>query len=239
MKTYLTFLLVIGLSVIAQANGRIIDDADKLKKDQIVEATLDNLWPTQLAVGMLEVEEKEKKLNDMDHDDRLDYLKQHPVPVVVGPGGKLYVIDHHHLARALYETQHNKLYVQIADNWMQLIPTVFWQKMGTNNRVYLYDDMTKRTVSVDELPTRIEDMKDDPYRSLAGMLQSDGIIDKPTGNDIFFAQFRWSRFLVTCFEKIGFKYSNTQAWYKPALQHATECAQSPAAKSLPGYRGDN
>lgn len=31
-----------------------------------------------------------------------EFLKANPVPCVVGPGGTLYLIDHHHLARALY-----------------------------------------------------------------------------------------------------------------------------------------
>jgi hypothetical protein len=31
------------------------------------------------------------------------FLYSHPVPVVVGPGGRHYLIDHHHLARAMHE----------------------------------------------------------------------------------------------------------------------------------------
>jgi hypothetical protein len=30
------------------------------------------------------------------------FLYNHPVPVVVGPGGRHYLIDHHHLARAMH-----------------------------------------------------------------------------------------------------------------------------------------
>jgi hypothetical protein len=31
------------------------------------------------------------------------FLQSHPVPVVLGPGGRHYLIDHHHLARAMHE----------------------------------------------------------------------------------------------------------------------------------------
>jgi hypothetical protein len=31
------------------------------------------------------------------------FLQKHPVPVVIGPGGQHYLIDHHHLTRAMTE----------------------------------------------------------------------------------------------------------------------------------------
>ena len=32
-----------------------------------------------------------------------EFLGKHMIPVILGPKGRYYVIDHHHLARALHE----------------------------------------------------------------------------------------------------------------------------------------
>ncbi|KAL4443720.1 hypothetical protein ABPG75_011457 [Micractinium tetrahymenae] len=61
-----------------------------------------SLRPTQLAVGMYQVSFKVGRLKQMLKDGSLQgYLRSHPVPVVEGPGGGLYMTDHHHLASAL------------------------------------------------------------------------------------------------------------------------------------------
>ncbi|KAL4447191.1 hypothetical protein ABPG77_007224 [Micractinium sp. CCAP 211/92] len=61
-----------------------------------------SLHPTQLAVGMYQVSFKVGRLKQMLKNGSLEgYLKSHPVPVIKGPGGGLYMTDHHHLASAL------------------------------------------------------------------------------------------------------------------------------------------
>lgn len=61
-----------------------------------------SLHPTQLAVGMYQVSFKVGRLKQMLKSGSLDgYLRSHPVPVIEGPGGALFMTDHHHLASAL------------------------------------------------------------------------------------------------------------------------------------------
>ena len=55
-----------------------------------------------MTVGLREVERKRAEWRGQ-RDDAGKYLGRHMIPVVLGPKGKSYVIDHHHLARALVE----------------------------------------------------------------------------------------------------------------------------------------
>ena len=59
------------------------------------------LRPTQITVGMREVQEKRKSWRVHGEKKKLDFLKRHAVPVILGFKEQLYIIDHHHLARAI------------------------------------------------------------------------------------------------------------------------------------------
>jgi hypothetical protein len=63
---------------------------------------LDDLKPTQNAAGFDEVNDKIARYSAKSKEDLEDYLLVHPVPVVIGNGGKFYLTDHHHLANALW-----------------------------------------------------------------------------------------------------------------------------------------
>lgn len=62
-----------------------------------------SLRPTQISVGFREVEEKRHHWRTIAEKKGPDFLGGHMVPVVTGPKGKLFLIDNHHLARALHE----------------------------------------------------------------------------------------------------------------------------------------
>ena len=66
------------------------------------------LSPMQNAVGFDEVNDKVARYSAKTKDDLKDYLIVHPVPVVIGNGGKFYLTDHHHLANALWKTAEGK-----------------------------------------------------------------------------------------------------------------------------------
>ena len=61
------------------------------------------LRPTQITVGMREVEEKRRHWRERVGRDGGKFLGQQMIPVLLGPKQRHYVIDHHHLARALQE----------------------------------------------------------------------------------------------------------------------------------------
>ena len=63
-----------------------------------------SLRPTEMTVGMREVKEKRKRWREHKSDKkRAELLGQHMIPVVFGPDERYYVVDHHHLARALHD----------------------------------------------------------------------------------------------------------------------------------------
>lgn len=64
--------------------------------------SLADLRPTQMTVGLREVEHKRAQWR-MQGGDAGQFLGRHMIPVVIGPKHRSYVIDHHHLARALIE----------------------------------------------------------------------------------------------------------------------------------------
>src|ERR1044071_5030599 len=63
-----------------------------------------SLRPTQMTVGMREVKEKRKRWREhKSAKKRAALLGKHMIPVVHGPDQRYYVVDHHHLARALHD----------------------------------------------------------------------------------------------------------------------------------------
>ena len=75
-----------------------------LVREPILDPVADqrDLRPTQITVGMREVEEKRKHLRKRKVNKLGKFLGDHMIPVVKGPKGRFYIIDHHHLALALH-----------------------------------------------------------------------------------------------------------------------------------------
>ena len=61
------------------------------------------LRPMQMTVGMREVELKRQMIRAQSEKETGTFLGRHMVPVVLGPKKRNYVVDHHHMARALLE----------------------------------------------------------------------------------------------------------------------------------------
>ncbi len=72
--------------------------------------------PTQITIGQIEVEEKRKADGTSSVARRRNILVEHMMPVVIGPKGCPYVIDHHHLARALHDEGQKKVLIQPVAN---------------------------------------------------------------------------------------------------------------------------
>ena len=63
-----------------------------------------SLRPTQMTVGMREVKEKRQRWREhKSKKKQAELLGKHMIPVVLGPDKRHYVVDHHHLARALHD----------------------------------------------------------------------------------------------------------------------------------------
>ena len=67
---------------------------------------------------MREVEMRAEKLRQLSPDKLQKYLTKKIVPIVIGPGGIPYLLDHHHLARALIVSGAGKFLVaEVKENW--------------------------------------------------------------------------------------------------------------------------
>ncbi|MGB5495249.1 MAG: ParB-like protein [Sedimenticolaceae bacterium] len=105
-----------------------------------------------------------------------DYLRVRPVPIVVRKE-KFYLVDHHHLVRALYDAENKQrgddicVYVKVMANASTLEDTYFWKTMHQQNWVYLFDRAGGGPQQPNTLPTHIKDLGFDPYRSLAWIVR--------------------------------------------------------------------
>jgi hypothetical protein len=188
------------------------------------------LRPTQFAVGMIGVKDKETELASKSGRKLSAYQQKHPEPVVKGPGGALFIIDHHHLARAMAERGIETTFCRLEADYSALDSNSFWAEMAAQHWVYLYDENGEGPRSPTDLPRTVADLKDDPYRSLAsGVRNSGGFANVSTP----FAEFAWAEY----FRSSEISKADIQGNFKESVKEASAKATTHDACSLPGYRG--
>lgn len=236
--------------------------SEKGKKGEIYKLRIGDLSPTQFAVGLAEIEVRAARMRSKykKNPGKLhDYLRVRPVPVVIRKK-KYYLVDHHHLARGLYEAVHPELgddvcvYVEVLANGSSLDTAFFWKQMHARNQVYLFDRDGGGPRPPDKLPGHIRDLASDPYRSLAWIVRDHHGYLK---NDAPFSEFKWANFFRTRIlldqhlmdskaDADSFLYSVDKDGEvrltddgKDVLDEAMFLASSPEARGLPGYRGSH
>ena len=190
------------------------------------------LHPTQLCLGWREVVYKQKLIEGKTPEERVAYLKDKDVPVVIGPGGVPYLTDGHHTMRALLESNvpDKTMYGHILANWSALAPAVFWEKMAAGNYSYLRNANGEGPQPPSVLPDSLRGLQLDPYRGLAwGVMRAGGFHEQ---KKTFFQEFRWADYFR---DKVKWDDRDDEA-FADAVKAATVVAQSPAAAALPGYR---
>ena len=193
-----------------------------------VEARLLDLHPTQITAGLAEVALKRREWAGLSKKNRKELLASHWFPAVLGPRGRSYIVDHHHLGLALHEEGVERVKLMVLDDLSYLAPTIFWRVMEQRNWVHPFDDTGKRRPYTD-IPARVTDLDDDPYRSLAGMLRNAGGFAKDTSP---FAEFLWADYLRPHITRAQIRKA-----IDVALREAQGLAKSPLARYLPGWSG--
>ncbi len=189
---------------------------------------IDDLRPTQITVGLREVENRVWRLKKPAPENSGKADRKHIIPVVRGPKERLYVIDHHHLCRALLLAGKDKVGATIVLDLQRLDIDAFWFFMDNRGLVHPFDEKGARRAYSD-IPKAIKDMTDDPYRSLAGALRRKGGYAKDTTP---FSEFLWADFL-----RRRFKRADVVQDFEKALDAAFELAKTPDADYLPGWCG--
>src|ERR1017187_6121828 len=87
------------------------------------EAQLHKLRPTQITIGLIEVAAKRKALEAMGKHEQRDFLAAHLIPAVAGPEERIFITDHHHLARAALEAGIETGFFLVEAEMAQLAPT--------------------------------------------------------------------------------------------------------------------
>jgi hypothetical protein len=188
-----------------------------------------SLRPTQMTVGMREVKEKRKRWREHKSDKkRAELLGKHLIPVVLGPDERYYVVDHHHMARALHDEGVKDILVTVIGNLSMVGRDAFWGVMDNKRWVYPYDSKGERRTFKD-IPKSVADLKDDPFRSLAGELRRAGGFAKDTTP---FSEFLWADFLRRQLSR-----KMVEDNFAKAVEKGLGLAKSPDAIYLPGWCG--
>jgi hypothetical protein len=189
---------------------------------------INELRPTQITVGMREVELRRNHWRTLGRKKDAEYLGRHMIPVILGPKGRHYVIDHHHLARALHDEGLKELLVTVIANLSALDTDTFWFVLDNRNWMHPFDDHGRRR-SHKDIPKSIAKLMDDPFRSLAGQLRRIGGFAKDTTP---FSEFLWADFLRRRLTREAVEQD-----FARALKTALKLAKSKDAAYLPGWAG--
>ena len=187
-----------------------------------------DLRPTQMTLGFREVKTKLHEWQHADAKQRAKILRSHVAPVVVGPKGHYYLIDHHHFAAALRQAKASAVAVYVVADLSHLEKDEFWSFLDNSDWCHAYDaDGRRRELS--EIPKSLADLTDDPFRSLVAELIRAGGCPK---SDRPFYEFLWADFLRRRMDRELVKND-----FNAALNRALKLAMSEEAKSLPGWVG--
>ena len=188
-----------------------------------------SLRPTQMTVGMREVKEKRKRWREhKSNKKRAELLGKHMIPVVLGPDQRNYVVDHHHLARALHDEGVKDILVTVIADLTMVDRDAFWGVMDHKRWAYPYDARGERRHFRD-LPKTVEGLKDDPFRSLAGELRRAGGFAKDTTP---FSEFLWADFLRSRIPR-----KSVEDNFAKAMEKGLALAKGHGAIYLPGWCG--
>lgn len=186
------------------------------------------LRPTQMTIGLKEAETRAAHLKAVAKQSTDKLVRKHVIPVVKGPKDKYYVIDHHHLCRAMQLAGHEQVSIIVVLNLVRLEKDAFWVFMDNRGLVHPFDDQGKRRAYRD-IPKSIEDLLDDPFRSLAGALRRKGGYAKDTTP---FSEFLWADFLRRRIDP-----KDVEKNFDAALEAAFALAKKMDADYLPGWCG--
>ena len=205
---------------------------DAGRKSELFELPIATLQPTQWCIGLAEVWARQEDFARDSRQQRLDYLRSKPVPLVRNASGEVWMVDRHHRLRGLLGLDPH------ASAWCYVIADLpfsdradvlaFLQQQGW---LYLYDGRGCGPRHPQELPRSLLDLEDDPYRSLVWRLKKDGFIKAQP--QIPYHEFRWGGWLR---RRPLPPFSSRRL--QPAIQPARRLVCSQAASAMAGWKGN-
>ncbi|BEE12217.1 chromosome partitioning protein ParB [Aeromonas veronii] len=192
------------------------------------EIGIDALHPTQGGVGQIQVDETQATLAGMSAKQLDKLMKKKEIPVVIAPDGSYWLVDRHHLTKALWQQGVKDAQVKVIGRLQD--KANFWSQMQNNHWAWLKDEKGQ-PLTPEQLPSSIDKLPDYPYRTLAGLLQNAGYFRKD--KQVYFVEFAWASWLGKQMQWMPVDSANLAA----RLQQAKRLACGSDAKELPGYPG--
>jgi len=189
---------------------------------------ISELRPTQMTVGLREVERKRREWRDHAREGGREYLGRHMIPVVIGPRQRPWMIDNHHLVRALHDEGIEEVLVHVVADLSMVAGRLFRTFLDNRNWLHPYDAKGHRQ-PVSKLPKHIGGLLDDPYRSLAGALRRAGGYAK---DETPYSEFLWADFLRRHVPAHDIEHD-----FERACDKALKIARQAKASYLPGWCG--
>ena len=195
---------------------------------------IDNLRPTQYSLGMLSISSKVIEIESAYTNGKIEkFLKSKTAPAILGPDNNYYITDRHHtsfaITKASIPQEYKRLRLKILLNWSDLSFSEFEKRMIDNKYVWLRDEKHNEREFKD-LPKRISDLSDDPYRSLAWKVRKEGGFNKVK---VSYLEFYWGMF----FKQNGIILSSSDPYeIDSVLKSAKILAKSKLSASLPGHK---
>lgn len=186
------------------------------------------LHPTQPGLGLLQVEKEVAQLKSKSAKKLWAWAQKKRIPVVIGPDGRYWLVDRHHLTRALWSLGMREVPVVIEGVLTE--PALFWSQMQSHHWAWLKDEHG-RAIEPAQLPSHIALLPDYPYRSLAGFAEDAGLYHKREQR--YFVEFAWAQYLG---EKLKWR-AVTRDNLETLLKASSILACLPDAAQLPGYPG--
>lgn len=185
-----------------------------------------DLRPTQMTLGLREVDHKRQLWRDASAKQRTKLLREHVLPAVIGPKDRPYIVDHHHFARALVEEDAGPVAIYVLADLSHLPKRNFWTYLDNRAWCHAYDERGRRR-NLSEIPHRLVQLSDDPFRSLAAALIRAGGCAK-SGQP--FSEFLWADYLR---HRIDPELVLND--FDAAVRKGLKAAQHEHARSLPGW----
>lgn len=136
---------------------------------------VNDILPTQANLGFAEIGKKVSAYDLLTPSGLAnDLLTGGSIePVVIGPGGKLYLTNGHHtftsLQQSIYGASNPLVYVNVIANYSNLTEAEFWAKMQASNFLLPLDNGVVTPVDPltgSPIPSALSGMTNDPYRGL-------------------------------------------------------------------------
>ena len=188
----------------------------------------ERLHPTQMTVGRAEVAAKRAQWHALGKHKRRQLIASHWFPGVLGPRGAVYIVDHHHFGLALLEEGVEQVPVIVQRDFSWLDPDTFWRSMEFNRWAHPYDERGRRGEYA-AIPSGLDGLRDDPYRTLAARVREAGGCAKDTTP---YAEFLWADFF-----RGRLKPAAVGRGGDKLLRRALALAHAHEAGYLPGWSG--